>query len=515
MNGNRYALRLTKIFSLCFAALFMLLGFSIIVSGYEHEKNVNTYNCSALKHYIIIFSAAAVTALLIITYHCVQNAGRRLGGDKTLRYRYIVFAVIAVMFIVQLVTAYLLMFDAVTDVGIIKRYAYSYARHGNFGRIARKLRHGDVYLIRYPNNLAITFLLSGVFRLWYIITGEVSDAPAIVLNVIAINSSVFMTVMLSRRIMGERRSLFVLMLCAVFAPFYTYTSYYYTDSLSMPFVVGAVYILISALDTDGRRRLLMLFACGVVLLLGFKLKGSLVIVLVGAVVYVILKLSFKKMVCALLALLLGFTATYAAWTGVYRASGIITAEQSYEYEYPPTHWVMMGLRGYGNYHPGDSRYTQSFSGKDAKNAADMRVIKRRLKKMGVSGLVSHLGKKAVWTWEDGTYFISHHIAEAKNRNFLHELVVQNGRYHFPFYAYSCGIQIFLIFMMALSAVRSARRREIDAMTLMQGLVFGLFVFLLVWETRSRYLYNFTPIFILLSADGTGEAIRIIKRLRNK
>ena len=87
MNGNRYALRLTKIFSLYFAALFMLLGFSIIVSGYEHEKNVNTYNCSALKHYIIIFSAAAVTALLIITYHCVQNAGRRLGGDKHLRDR--------------------------------------------------------------------------------------------------------------------------------------------------------------------------------------------------------------------------------------------------------------------------------------------------------------------------------------------------------------------------------------------------------------------------------------------
>ena len=36
---------------------------------------------------------------------------------------------------------------------------------------------------------------------------------------------------------------------------------------------------------------------------------------------------------------------------------------------------------------------------------------------------------------------------------------------------------------------------------MQIAVFGLFLFLLIWETRSRYLVNFVPIFILLGIDG--------------
>ena len=36
---------------------------------------------------------------------------------------------------------------------------------------------------------------------------------------------------------------------------------------------------------------------------------------------------------------------------------------------------------------------------------------------------------------------------------------------------------------------------------MQLAVFGLFLFLLIWETRSRYLINFVPIFILLGLDG--------------
>ena len=41
-------------------------------------------------------------------------------------------------------------------------------------------------------------------------------------------------------------------------------------------------------------------------------------------------------------------------------------------------------------------------------------------------------------------------------------------------------------------------REIQAVQLA---VFGLFLFLLIWETRSRYLINFVPLFALLGIDG--------------
>ena len=43
---------------------------------------------------------------------------------------------------------------------------------------------------------------------------------------------------------------------------------------------------------------------------------------------------------------------------------------------------------------------------------------------------------------------------------------------------------------------------------MQIAVFGLFLFLLIWETRSRYLVNFVPIFILLGIDGI-QGIRFL------
>ena len=48
---------------------------------------------------------------------------------------------------------------------------------------------------------------------------------------------------------------------------------------------------------------------------------------------------------------------------------------------------------------------------------------------------------------------------------------------------------------------------------MQLAVFGLFLFLLIWETRSRYLVNFVPVFLLLGADGLRESLKWMKGRR--
>lgn len=117
-------------------------------------------------------------------------------------------------------------------------------------------------------------------------------------------------------------------------------------------------------------------------------------------------------------------------------------------------------------------------------------------------MLTHLEQKAVWTWEDGTYYIAHHIENPLyGRNILHEFVLNDGIYHFGYYTYCCGYQLFLIAMMAVSAFGAMFRRRVDEHVVFRGVVFAIFVFLLIWETRSRYLYNFTPAFIILAVDG--------------
>ena len=172
----------------------------------------------------------------------------------------------------------------------------------------------------------------------------------------------------------------------------------------------------------------------------------------------------------------------------------------------------MGLNGVGRYNRADSRYTMSFKNKDEKQKANIREIENRIEEYGTVGLISHTAKKAVWIWEDGTYFISHHIEKPVERNGIHSFVLTEGDNHYIFNIYSCGFQLFLIFMMILSAFKGCIKPKVDKTILLKGLLFSILIFLLIWEARSRYLYNFTPVFILLAVDGLASSKYYINKL---
>ena len=512
MNNNKVAKVLNILFSLLFTVVFVRLLYMILAIGYQHNTERNTYNCTPDEVVQIIITGIVLTIIFAAVYYAlhlghVQNLRRKM-SDPDRQTKIIIFAAAAVMLVLQLVVAHFLETNPVTDLQVINKYAESYAQKGNFKLIQQDEAKGFIYMIRYPNNLALMFLLSFLYRIEFLVTGAVSNYIAVVVNTIAINVSVLMTALLSRRLFGNKKALMTMLLCMLFVPFYTYTPYYYTDSMSMPFFVGGMYLFFSAVNSQTKyKKYVLMLLCGVVLMLGFKMKGSVAILLAVAVVYMLLKLGIKRFACFALALAIGFGGTYFVYTKVYRSANIITREQEYKYEFPPSHWIMMGLKGYGCYTTVDAEYTGRRIGKDAKVEATMEIINSRIEQRtqqleDVEDMMTHLDRKMVWTWEDGSYFISHHIDQpVKEKNFLHTLVLNDGENHMALYGYCCGFQLFLLLMMVLSAIRAVVRPSVNAYVLMRGVVFAIFVFLLIWETRSRYLYNFTPAFIMLAVDG--------------
>ena len=57
----------------------------------------------------------------------------------------------------------------------------------------------------------------------------------------------------------------------------------------------------------------------------------------------------------------------------------------------------------------------------------------------------------------------------------------------------------ILFWMAMAALRSFIRRN-EALAFLRVAVFGLVLFLLVWETQARYLVSFLPIFLLCAVE---------------
>lgn len=507
MNGNKLAKILNRIFHIVFLLGFGFTFLSIIFAGYsdESEKYVKEERIWIVLTFVlllVIFTAAYI----FIQRYTLKPPAKRIKSPQYLTNRNVkimIFSAIGVMLVIQLIMGYLLQMDPVTDLKNINKYAYDFAEKTNYNLIQKDLINNDyAYLIRYPNNFGVLFFLSFLYKVAYSIFGYIPSYLPVAVNAVAINASVLLTVFIARKVFGNRKALFVLLLSFLFLPFFTYVPYYYTDSLSMPFFVGAIYLFISAIKSDSKYKKYVLMAtCGVVTLLGCKIKGSLILLLAVAIVYLFLNFKFKRSLCLILALVAGFGVVSTAYTVAFNSMGIVTKEQSDKYEYPYTHWVMMGLNDLGHYNFDDDYYTRSFPDKASKQEANIEEIKDRIKDYGVCGLAKHTVKKAVWIWQDGTYFISHHIKKCLRENVLHSFILDGHKGQPIFFVYSCGFQLFLMFMICMSVLKGCINPKVNIQTLFKGIVFASFVFFILWESRSRYLYNFAPIFLLLSVDG--------------
>ncbi len=510
MMKERISKSLCRVFSIILLASMTCTFICSLIFGYRSPEVSST----TVKICIILFFVI-MTATAIWLYYLFDNSSNKLRRAvlTSKQTNTIIFVAVGTMFLIQLFIGYKLRANMVTDLARIEKYALYFAENGNFNLIQDDYSMGKVYLVKYPNNVALTVLLATLYKISYSIFGCVPKMVPVVLNCIAINLSVLFTAFTAKKLFGNKHALISLMLCMLFAPYYTYTPFYYTDSLSMPFLIGSVCLFVSAIKSENKyKKYAMLVLFGGVVFLGFKMKATVVFVLVCALIYALLRFNVKRFLAISLAVIVGFSSVGIVYTESVKSLNLCTKEQSYESEYPVTHWIMMGLKGVGRYNRSDSKFTRSFENKGEKQKANIDEIKNRVEEYGVGGLISHTAKKAVWIWEDGTYFISHHIEKPIERNSLHSLVLKEGKYRDVFNIYSCGFQLFLIFMMMLSALKGCIKPKVDKTILLKGLLFSIFIFLLIWEARSRYLYNFTPVFILLATDGLKTSGFYVKRL---
>lgn len=142
--------------------------------------------------------------------------------------------------------------------------------------------------------MALLLIVSLVGRLNYLIFGHYVDFAPVVVNILAINISIMLTAFTAKTFRQQKGS-FVLAFCALFLPYLTYLPYYYSDSMSMPFLIGAVYLIVSALQVDNRKSLYAkLCAAGALIFLGYKVKGSLIILFAVGLLLLFLKFRLKK-----------------------------------------------------------------------------------------------------------------------------------------------------------------------------------------------------------------------------
>lgn len=364
----------------------------------------------------------------------------------------------------------------------------------------------------YPNNIPITLLLSVIFKLVGLITKNENILMLVgyLINLILINSAICLLYKFIQETIGEVIATLTIVFCIFITPLYTYSQVIYTDTFSMISPIAMFYLFYKYTTNNTKNRYIYLFGVSFLGGIGSTIKANIIIAFIAILIFIIFNdiKERKLIVCTIL--LIPFI--FIMGMNKLIISEVIPIPYN-EAGLPATHWIMMGLKGNGGYNEQDVIYTRSVkinSGKEAAKKANIREIKHRLYNYGLVGYSKFIIGKISFTWGDGSYYAPAILSEQPIRhNELQDYVIGDKNEGFIYLSQVSHI-IILVFIL-ISGIFAFNRREI--INSIHICLFGLILFLILWETRSRYLICLLPIMIYSAMYGMEKLFKLIDKKR--
>ena len=372
----------------------------------------------------------------------------------------------AILLLFQMVFVICFDFIPKNDLSHICNAAENYVKYGIeslYNGLPERHQH---YFEVYPNNHMLFWVIAGLYKISYSLTAEISNLLPTLINVLALDIAYIF--MLKTAIMiYEPSKAVVCGICGLmFTPIVTYSTFFYTDSLAMPFVSVAIYVYFRCRREEKLSCQMTLTAvCGTVLAIGYKIKGSLIILLIAILIDIIIRKGGIKVTIVKIVTIIGSFCVVVVLLNILLTNTLkISKEEKNMYEFPKIHWVMM-----------------SADGNDVDRLCD------KLQKQAVIGFTVHTLKKIGYTWSNGSYMVPYYN---ENSKFLNSI---------PFVAITTVLHFSLLFKI-LQGFYEKRKDKNDVLSesfVLKICLIGLFGFLLIWETRCRYLVSFFALFALI------------------
>ena len=187
-----------------------------------------------------------------------------------------------------------------------------------------------------------------------------------------------------------------------------------------------------------------------------------------------------------------------------------------------THYLMLGAnqKNLGIYSDDDLDFSRSYDNKHERQKAQLNETIHRYKDMGVIGSLSLWGHKNVMNFSDGTFYWGHEgsfykdipphkgILSQLSRNVYYNRA-NEGTLYKTWATSQTAIWFGLLLLSALSLLACSNKGKHLLQIIMLTLVFAT-LFHTLFECRARYLFCFTPLFVILAAKGVDSIFSIIK-----
>lgn len=449
-----------------------------------------------LKPIIIIIG----TIFMIIGLICVKRIIDKI-DDKKINIIAIILSI--VFFILMSLIGNIYSSIPTYDLSSVITEAYNMIENG--GKI-----NTSGYLAMATNQTPITILIYIIFKIASIIglSGNAIMGFATVINSLFIAITAYFSYLSVKKMKNSKAGLITLLFFVINPIFYLYSSYFYTDTMCMPFTAISMYLMICVIKTSElKRKVIYSVVAGLVLSIGFEIRVVLGILIVGFILGQILnKEPIKNKVITIICIILGFMFGVGMFSIFSKQFGVIENNNK---ELPITHYLMLGLNSEsdGRWNLQDFNYTTSRDTHEEKVDANIQEIGNRLKKYGISGYLDLLINKLEVNWSNGDYdYLSklNNVVKEKKRGY--EYVEGNKILFILYYLQICKVVLFVLFLVSIIA---EIRRNTNFKYIYIS-IFGMFIFYLFWEVLSRYSLTCLPWIIMLIYIGIEKLQKIVE-----
>ncbi len=451
---------------------------------------------------------AGVLPLLGILIFVYLKKKKRILPSRTCRYLWYGISLCSLALLIWI--SYTCKVDFTWDWGKILLSSEEYVTNGQLQSVE--------YFARYPNNQLCLIGVTGLYQIVRYFNPladlETFQNVSIVISCFFVWAAINMIYLIGKEIWGLRRAVLAGLFAVGCLPFYMYAQFLYTDTSGLFLLTILIYLDIKIFREDFfPRRIAYAVLAGMVAGITYHVKVIPFILFIAMILAEFLHRSHRareKAVVLASAVLICLGTWYSVGSYSDQISSEqfgITAEAKERWQFPLTHWIMMGLNqeSMGGYHEQDVIYTAYFSSMEERKSENTKVIQERMHAFGMDGLLTHIfHRKLPRTWGNSCLAGDNYLRQLpKNRESdVVQFMMLNGKYHHYCLVYTWTYYVILFVGIILSGIMAVKNKQRQDVLLMGRIaLLGLTLFQILWECNSRYLITFIPLLIIMALDG--------------
>ena len=406
------------------------------------------------------------------------------------------------------------------DFGVVFNHAKSYVETGMLNNDYR------IYFQYFPNNIML-FVFEVIIMKFGVLFGfKDYQFMCLVANAIFVLSSIVLLYLAMRKLFNKRVAMMSLIISFSTLALFLYSPIYYTDTFSLfiPILAIYAYSFVNKNEIGRKKNLIVFIFLGLLAFLAYKLKATAIFIIGAIFIDIFLSTKIRYSAKFILSSIIAFLIGLVLFDTVIVNNKNLGFKVNDFGSYPASTYILMGITDpdmqqmalnnfqFGGWNETDHSKVISFQDNKEADQYNKSLIEERLKRYGFVNYISYLSKKNVVTWGDGSYYapIKLSISQKKqDNNFYQQLFLGNGKYYSIYSYYASGIQYAIIMLLIIGAILSYRVENKKYSYIRISLIL-LMLFLCIWETRSRYIFNYIPIFIFLISF-TLQDINLLKR----